>query len=85
MGHAERSLRRIMGFMRLEKLAKDLDSGISGCPTVYRGEDGYLAVQGDEVDQATYGNAENLLAGERIVRIKASVVLAAAERYRARQ
>ncbi len=37
MGHAERSLRRIMGFMRLEKLAKDLDSGISGCPTVYLG------------------------------------------------
>ena len=50
---------RTVGFMRLEKLAKDLESSISGCPTVYLGEDGCLAVQGDEVDQATYGNAEN--------------------------
>lgn len=84
IGHDECPYWRIRVIMRLEKLAKDEDSSISGCPTVYLAEDGSLAMQGDEVDQATYGNAENLLAGERIVRIKTSVVLAAVERYRAR-
>lgn len=63
--------------MRLERLAKDNDSGNFGCPTVYLGEDGDLVVQGGLVDADTYGRLENVLPGEGAVRIKRSVVEAA--------
>lgn len=68
--------------MRLEMLAKDGDSGRSGCPSVYIAEDGSAVVQGDEiVDSATRANLANLLPGETAVRIKPQVLEAAVAAY----
>lgn len=66
--------------MRLERLAKDGDSGNFGCPTVYLAETGDLVVQGDVVDADTFGHLENVLPGEAAVSIKRSVVEAALRR-----
>ncbi len=70
--------------MRLEKLAKDNNSGQFGCPSVYRAEDGDLVVQGNILDEDTAGNLENLLPGEAGVRIKASIVEEAVRRLHER-
>ena len=69
--------------MRLERLAKDGDSGNFGCPTVYLAEDGSLVVQGDLVDADTYANLEHVLPGEHAVRIKPAVVAEALRRFNA--
>jgi len=68
--------------MKLRKLFKDQGSGGNGCPTVYLGDTGEFVVQGYEVDDETVGELENVLPGERAVRISADVVLGAVERYR---
>ncbi|ADU09754.1 hypothetical protein ML5_4254 [Micromonospora sp. L5] len=68
--------------MKLTKLYKDPGSGGNGCPTVYLSESGDLVVQGNLVDEDTYGELENVLPGEGAVRIPAEVVLGAIERYR---
>ena len=60
--------------MRLERLAKDPESGNFGCPSVYLAEDGGLVIQGDLVDNDTHGRLQNLLPGEGAVHIKREVV-----------
>lgn len=60
--------------MRLYKLAKDGESGMNGCPTVYATDTRDLVIQGDEVDEETRASLENLLAGESAVVIKRDVV-----------
>jgi hypothetical protein len=68
--------------MRLERLAKDADSGEKQCPSVDLDLDaGDLVVTGPSVDTA---QLENVLPGEGAVRIKPDVVLEAMRRYRAR-
>jgi hypothetical protein len=56
--------------VRLEMLAKDEDSGRTGCPSVYIDESGWAVVQGPEVDT-------NIRSSETGVRIKAKVLVAA--------
>lgn len=64
--------------MRLQRLAKDRDSfEVGGCHTIYLDEGGWFTVQGDLLDEATYGNLENVLPGEGAVRIKPEVVIEA--------
>jgi hypothetical protein len=60
--------------MRLERLAKDPESGNFGCPSVYLAEDGGLVIQGDLVDNDTHGRLQNLLPSEGAVHIKREVV-----------
>jgi hypothetical protein len=62
--------------MRLRQLAKDGDSGMNGCHTVYAPEtdSGSLIIQADQVDDTTLASLENLLRGETAVRIKRAVV-----------
>lgn len=62
--------------MKLRKLAKDGDSGMNGCPTVYASETdtGKLVIQADEADDETLASLENLLKGETAVVIKREVV-----------
>lgn len=67
--------------MRLEKLAKDLDSNPTGCQTVYLAEDGRFGVQGELVDADTHANLENLLPGEGAVFIKPEILIEAVRRY----
>jgi hypothetical protein len=69
--------------MRLEKLAKDEQSKISGCQTMYLAENGMFGVQGLEVDADTLANVENLLPGEGVVFIKPEIVTEAVRRYQA--
>lgn len=69
--------------MRLEKLAKDVDSKVSGCQTMYLAENGMFGVQGLEVDTDTLGNVESLLPGEGVVLIKPEIVIEAVCRYQA--
>lgn len=68
--------------MKLTKLYKDQGSGGEGCPTVYLAENGEFVVQGQQVDGATAGELENVLAGETAVRISPEVIIGAVERYR---
>ncbi|MPZ67489.1 MAG: hypothetical protein GEU83_19010 [Pseudonocardiaceae bacterium] len=67
--------------MRLEKLAKDEDSKISGCQALYLAENGMFGIQGIEADADTMGNVENLLPGEGVVFIKPEIVIEAVRRY----
>lgn len=67
--------------MKLEMLAKDVSSGDQGC---YLGDDAKVYVQAEEAEPDAYEVAENLLPGERIVRIDPQVILDAADRLRAR-
>jgi hypothetical protein len=69
----------------LTLLAKDEDSGRTGCPSVYLDDDGMAVVQAPEVDSATAGQLLNVLPGEVGVRIKPEVLLAAADKLRAAQ
>ncbi len=69
--------------MRLEKLAKDEDSKVDGCQTMYLAENGMFGIQGIEVDADTLGSVENLLPGEGVVFIKPEIVLDAVRQYQA--
>ncbi len=60
--------------MDLTLLAKDSESGKTGCPSVYSAEDGSLVIQGPLLDAATEANLLNVLAGEGAVSINAEVV-----------
>jgi hypothetical protein len=71
--------------MTLELLAKDPDSGRTGCPSVYDEGNGVGVVWADALDSTTAAAVPNSLPGEHGVRIKMSVILAAADAYRARQ
>lgn len=71
--------------MRLEKLAKDEDSKVSGCQTMYLAEDGMFAVQAVEADADTMGHVEHLLPGEVVGFIKPEIVVEAVRRYQARR
>lgn len=70
--------------MRLERLAKDKDSGPVGCHAAYLDAGGWFTVQGDEVDEDTRRHLENVLPGEGAVRVKPQVLLDAVDSYRAR-
>lgn len=65
-------------------LAKDTSSGDQGCDSCYLGDDVKIYVQAGEAPLAAYEAAENLLPGERIVRIDPQVILDAADRLRTR-
>jgi hypothetical protein len=69
--------------MGLTMLAKDTNSGRTGCPSVYIDEDGWAVVQGPEVDAATRSSLVNLLPGETGVRISPHVLAAAMAAYQA--
>ncbi len=60
--------------MKLTLLAKDIDSGKAGCPSVYLAEDGSLVVQGHLLDSLTTANLLNVLPGEGAVRIDSKIV-----------
>ena len=60
--------------MDLTLLAKDLESGKAGCPSVYVAEDGSLVVQGNLLDAATEANLLNVLPGEGAVSISPQIV-----------
>lgn len=61
--------------MQLTLLAKDSGSGKTGCPSVYRAEDGvHAVVQGNLLDSGTEGNLQNVLPGEGAVSIKLAVL-----------
>jgi hypothetical protein len=68
--------------MKLTMLAKDEGSGKNGCPSCYLDDGGAFVVQGDVLDADTAAHLVNLLPGETAVRIKASVIEAAVEKYR---
>ena len=72
--------------MRLTKLCKAADSGVTGCPTVYLDEEsGQFVVQGDVLGEGDSRALENLLPGEAAVRLDADIVLGAVDRYRRAQ
>jgi hypothetical protein len=71
--------------VRLEMLAKDEDSGRTGCPSVYIDEDGWAVVQGPEVEGDTMSSLVNLLPGETGVRIAPKVLAAAVAAYQQRR
>lgn len=60
--------------MHLYKLAKDGESGMNGCPTVYATDTRDLVIQGVQADADTMASLENPLAGENAVVIKREVV-----------
>ncbi len=68
--------------MRLEMLAKDVQSGEKNCPSVHNDLDGdEFVLVGPTVDTS---RVENVLPGEGAVRIKREVVIEAVQRYLAR-
>jgi hypothetical protein len=60
--------------VELTLLAKDVESGKNGCPSVYLDEEGLLVIQGGTLDVATRTNLINMLPGEDAVRIKPDIV-----------
>ena len=71
--------------MPLDLLAKDPESGRTGCPSVFDEGTGTAVVWAHEIDPTTAAAVPHPLPGEAGVRIKMSVILAAADAYRARQ
>ena len=71
--------------MALDLLAKDPDSGRTGCPSVFDEGTGTAVVWAEQLDLPTAAAVPHPLPGEAGVRIKISVILAAADAYRARQ
>ena len=63
--------------MKLTLLAKDVESGKAGCPSVYLADDGSLVIQGHLLDSATEGNLLDVLPGEGAVHIDPNIVRAA--------
>jgi hypothetical protein len=68
----------------MELLSKDPSSGRNGCPSVHLDDGGNLVVLAPEVEPGTLARLENVLPGEKAVRIRPDVVVAAVERYQAR-
>ncbi|MGH3796674.1 MAG: hypothetical protein ACRDSP_17505 [Pseudonocardiaceae bacterium] len=65
--------------MRLERLAKDQNSGDKGCPSFWDDLDSTdFVVLGTAVDTA---GMENVLPGEAAIRIKREIVFEAMRRY----
>ena len=67
--------------MKLTMLYKEQGSGANGCPSVYLSETGEFIVQGQALDDDTFGELENVLGGETAVRISPEVILGAVERF----
>jgi hypothetical protein len=44
-----------------------------------------VVIQGDELDQETFAQLENVLPGENAVRIRLDIILGAIERYQEQQ
>ena len=66
-------------------LAKDIDSGRNGCPSVHLDDEaGMFVLLGPEADTETFSRLENVLPGERAVLLRPDVVLRAADAFRAR-
>jgi hypothetical protein len=76
---------RLMGgHVRLEMLAKDEDSGRSGCPSVYIDGNGWVVIQGPEVERATKPSQATLPPGEARIRISPKVLVAGCEALKKR-
>lgn len=59
--------------MDLEYLWKDNNSGMNGCPALYRTDGGYV-VQGLQLDDATRAQLRQLADGEDAVFVPANVL-----------
>lgn len=72
--------------MKLELLTKWVNSGSSGCPSVYITEDPEtLVVQGNVLDEQTRRQLADELPGEDAIAIPTETILRAAEMIRSRQ
>lgn len=73
--------------MRLELLAKDKDSGRTGCPSVLLDvdADGMAVVWADTIDSTTAAAVPNHLPGESGVQIKMDTLVAAVAAYQNRR
>ncbi len=60
--------------MRLRLLAKAVESGKAGCPSVHLAENGKLVVQANLVDVVTKANLLNMLTGEGAVEIDVDII-----------
>jgi hypothetical protein len=70
---------------KLIMLAKDVESGRNGCPSVHLDDDtGMLVLLGPEAEAGTFSQLENVLPGERAILLRPDVVLRAADAFRAR-
>jgi hypothetical protein len=67
------------GRVRLEMLAKDENSGRTGCPSVYIDENGSAVIQGPEIEAAAGPEVTALPPGDTRIRISPKVLAAAAE------
>jgi hypothetical protein len=77
---------RLMGgHVRLKMLAKDENSGRTGCPSVYIDENGWAVIQGPEAEPAAIPTLAALLPGETRIRISSEVLAAAAEALKTRR
>ena len=70
---------------QLKLLAKDPNSGRTGCKSVYIDEDGSAVVLAPEVDADTAAQLENRLPGEVGVRLEPEILAAAVDAWRATQ
>jgi hypothetical protein len=72
--------------MQIELLTKWVNSGSSGCPSVYTTDDPEtLVIQGNVLDGSTRGRLVDHLAGEDAVSIPTETILRAADMIRSRQ
>ncbi|MFC3997912.1 hypothetical protein ACFOVU_18405 [Nocardiopsis sediminis] len=67
--------------MKLTLLAKDGESKLKDCPSVYIADTGEFVVQGVQLSDADLRELKNPLPGETAVRIHPDVVVRAVERY----
>ena len=72
--------------MELQLLTKWINSGSSGCPSVYTTEDpDTLVIQGNVLDARTRGDLVDELPGEDAISIPTETILRAADMIRSRQ
>ena len=72
--------------MQIELLTKWINSGSSGCPSVYTTDDPEtLVIQGNVLDGPTRGRLVDHLDGEDAVAIPTETILRAADMIRSRQ
>jgi hypothetical protein len=71
------------GHVRLEMLAKDEDSGRTGCPSVYIDENGWAVIQGPEIEAAG-PDVSTVPPGGTRIRISPKVLAAAVEALKER-
>lgn len=72
--------------MELKLLTKWINSGSSGCPSVYTtGDPDTLVIQGNVLDSKTRGHLVNELDGEDAVSIPTETILRAADMIRGSQ